>query len=250
MGRAERTGKAFLLQCNILELKQQKLKGVLSNKNYYAFACYGWVDRNPVHFCTSADGRWTNDEVSRRIGQCDDGVKASKDTTSIICTMQWTGMINYDKHFLLQVDMVSKSTVRKWSDRGDMALGNAHGYITNRWIPRIVSRTQRDKNSPIMCWTLYSQLIGTNLWGESWESAITLSLRLFFSKINLFKSTFDSSTKKPIRREAAAQDTQLRLSPINGVGVLDKQQPKEWVCMPNLQIWGTGMHMLWSRNYE
>ena len=41
----------------------------------HGIACYGWIDGNPVHFLTSADGTVTN-EVSRRVGRCDKKVNA------------------------------------------------------------------------------------------------------------------------------------------------------------------------------
>jgi hypothetical protein len=34
----------------------------------YGIACYGWIDGNPVHFVTTADGTVVN-EVTRKIGR-------------------------------------------------------------------------------------------------------------------------------------------------------------------------------------
>jgi hypothetical protein len=80
----------------------------------HGIACHGWIDGDPVHFLTSADGTPTN-EVTRRIGRRDKKVNVPncmKRHNHGTCK-QWTGMIKCDKHFLLQVGMVSRSTALK-----------------------------------------------------------------------------------------------------------------------------------------
>jgi hypothetical protein len=81
---------------------------MVSHANY-GIACYGWIDGNPVHFLTSADGTTTS-EVTRRIGRSKKKVKAPICIKRYNKGMQaWTGMINCDKHFRLQVVMVLRS---------------------------------------------------------------------------------------------------------------------------------------------
>jgi hypothetical protein len=58
----------------------------------YGIACYGWIDGNPVHFLTSADGITMN-EVTRRIGRCKKNGKAP------ICIKRYNkGMQAVDRH--------------------------------------------------------------------------------------------------------------------------------------------------------
>jgi len=94
----------------------------------HGIACYGWVDGNPVHFLTSADGTVTN-EVSRRIGRCDKKVKAP------ICIKRYNhGMQAVDRHDQLRqtFSLASRHGFKKYYVK--IILGLIDMALVNAWI--------------------------------------------------------------------------------------------------------------------
>jgi hypothetical protein len=138
---------------------------MVSDENY-GIACYGWIDGKPVNFLTSADGTATN-EISRRVGRCDNKVKAP------ICIKRYNhGMQAVDRHHdqLRQTfSLASRHGFKKYYVQiilglMDMALVNAYIHY------KLVNEENSTKDSAVrndFTWslwrTLYSQLIGTIL---------------------------------------------------------------------------------------
>jgi hypothetical protein len=92
----------------------------------YGIACYGWIDGNPVHFLTTADGTSTN-EVTRRVG------RQEKKVAAPICIKRYNhGMQAVDRHDQMRqtFSLASRHGFKKYYIKiilglMDMALVNA-----------------------------------------------------------------------------------------------------------------------------
>jgi hypothetical protein len=121
----------------------------------YGIACYGWIDGNPVHFLTSADGMTTN-EVTRRIG------RSEKKGNAPICIKIYNkGMQAVDRHDQLRhtFSLSSRHGFKKYYVKiilglMDMALVNAYIHykmeVTARdGIPRALQEMYNKWTMPV-----------------------------------------------------------------------------------------------------
>jgi hypothetical protein len=109
---------------------------MVSDKKH-GIACYGWIDGNPVHFLTTADGTVAN-EVTRRIGRQERKVQAP------ICIKRYNkGMQAVDRHDQLRqtFSLASRHGFKKYYVKiilglVDMALVNAyiHYKLVNKKV--------------------------------------------------------------------------------------------------------------------
>ena len=150
-------------------------------------ACYGWLDGNPVHFLTSADGTVTN-EVSRRIGRC------NKKVEDLICIKRYNhGMQEVDRHDQLRqtFSLVSRHGFKKYYMK--IILGLMDMALVNAWIhyklvnPEDCKKdTTRydfmDSMAKALLMTDYDNFART----RSRELATNLSLRLVFNTTGTF----------------------------------------------------------------
>lgn len=94
----------------------------------YGISCYGWVDGNPVHFLTTADGTVLN-EVTRTVG------RVKKKVSAPICVKRYNkGMQAVDRHDQLRqtFSLADRHDFKKYYVK--IILGLVDMALVNAWI--------------------------------------------------------------------------------------------------------------------